>query len=94
MNKTVQDLKMETETVRNHKGRQPWRWKIYKGFGVTDAAEYKRWKRHGRISGIEDIMEDNNRLAKEKSNESFSGFVQRLTTALNIAISDPNAKNI
>jgi hypothetical protein len=27
LNKMVQDLKMETKTIRNHKWRQPWRWK-------------------------------------------------------------------
>jgi uncharacterized protein Yka (UPF0111/DUF47 family) len=26
--KTVQDLKTKTETIRNHKLRQSWRWKI------------------------------------------------------------------
>jgi polyhydroxyalkanoate synthesis regulator phasin len=25
LNKTIQDLKMEIETIKNYKGRQPWR---------------------------------------------------------------------
>jgi DNA anti-recombination protein RmuC len=25
LNKTIQDLKIEIETIKNHKGRQPWR---------------------------------------------------------------------
>ena len=68
LNKAIQDLKVEVETIK-HKWGQTWKWKnLRKRSGITDISITNRiQEREERISGVEDTVEEIGTTVKENS---------------------------